>query len=119
MKIDLLKLKGAMMRKIKGKTATKRCLIIPVDDCEGIYLGEKGCYLGLTAFELREPKFNDTHCIKPDIPKDKRDAMSEEQKKAIPILGGLHAVEYQPQAMPVSQTLSGADLAEGEDDLPF
>ena len=41
-KIDLLKLKGAFMRNLKGQTATKRCLIIPVDECDGIFLGEKG-----------------------------------------------------------------------------
>lgn len=40
-KIDLLKLKGAFMRNLKGQTATKRCLIIPVDECDGIFLGEK------------------------------------------------------------------------------
>lgn len=28
-KIDLLKLKGAFMKNLQGKTATKRCIIIP------------------------------------------------------------------------------------------
>ena len=30
MKIDLLKLKGAFLRNLQGKTSTKRCIIIPL-----------------------------------------------------------------------------------------
>lgn len=118
-KIDLLKLKGAFMRNLQGKAATKRCLIIPVDDCDGVYLGEKGCYLNMTAIEMREPRYNDTHCIKPDIPKEQREAMSEEEQKAIPILGGLHAIEVQAQQMAVSGTIGQSAFAPGDDDLPF
>lgn len=51
-KIDLLKLKGAFMRNLKGTNAVKRCLILPVDECDGVFLGEKGCYLNLTAIGL-------------------------------------------------------------------
>lgn len=118
-KIDLLKLKGAFMRNLQGKAATKRCLIIPVDDCDGVYLGEKGCYLNMTAIEMREPRYNDTHCIKPDIPKEQREAMSEEEQKAIPILGGLHAIEVQVQQMAVSGTIGQSAFAPDDDDLPF
>ncbi len=118
-KIDLLKLKGAFMRNLQGKTATKRCLIIPVDDCDGVYLGEKGCYLNMTAIEMREPRYNDTHCIKPDIPKEQREAMTEEQRNAVPILGGLHAIEVQPAQMTVNGTLGQSAFAPDDDDLPF
>lgn len=69
-KIDLLKLKGAFMRNLKGANETKRCLILPVDDCDGVFLGEKGCYLNMTAIGLTEPKFKDTHCVKVNIPKE-------------------------------------------------
>ena len=79
------------MRNLKGKEATKRCLIIPVDDCDGIYLGEKGCYLNMTAIAMQEPKYTDTHCIKVNLPK--------EERNAIPILGGLHAVEAKQATM--------------------
>ena len=40
-KEDLLKLKGAFITNFKGRTETKRCLVIPVDD-SGLYVGEKG-----------------------------------------------------------------------------
>ena len=52
-KIDCLKLNGAFMKNLTGKTATKRCLIIPVDDNECMYLGEKGCYLNIVGYELQ------------------------------------------------------------------
>lgn len=45
-KEDLLKLKGAFITNFKGRTETKRCLVIPVDD-SGLYVGEKGVYLNL------------------------------------------------------------------------
>lgn len=118
-KIDLLKLKGAFMRNLQGKAETKRCLIIPVDDCEGVFLGEKGCYLSMTAIEMREPKYNDTHCIKVDIPKEQREAMSEEERNAAPILGGLRAIEAQQATMQVNGTIGQEAFAPSDDDLPF
>lgn len=118
-KIDLLKLKGAFMRNLKGANETKRCLILPVDDCDGVFLGEKGCYLSLTALELREPQFKDTHCIKVNIPKEKREAMTEEERNAIPILGGLHAVEVKQATMAVKETIEQSDFAQDADLLPF
>ena len=48
-KADLLKVKGAFVTNLKGKASTKRCLVIPIDE-SGLFLGEKGCYLNLTAF---------------------------------------------------------------------
>lgn len=118
MKIDLLKLKGAFLRNLQGKTSTKRCIIIPVDDCDGMYLGEKGCYLNMTAIEMQEPKYSDTHCIKPDILKERRKAMTEEEIRNIPILGGMRAIERKQQTMAVTGTFTGDNFAD-DDDLPF
>lgn len=118
-KIDLLKLKGAFMRNLQGKSAEKRCLIIPVDDCEGVFLGEKGCYLNMTAIEMQEPKYTDTHCIKVNLPKEQREAMTEDERNAIPILGGLHAIEVKQKTMPVGETIRQEAFAPSDDDLPF
>lgn len=118
-KIDLLKLKGAFMRNLQGKSATKKCIIIPVDDCDGMFLGEKGCYLNMTAIEMQNPQYTDTHCIKPDIPKEQREAMTDEQRNAIPIIGGLYAIERQPQQMSVDTTIGADAFAPDDEDLPF
>lgn len=111
-KADLLKLKGAFVTNLKGKTATKRCLCIPIDD-SGLFLGEKGCYLNMVALAMREPKFGDSHCVKVSLDKAVMDAMTEEERNAVPILGGLHELIAQTsQAAP-------AFIVTEEEDLPF
>ena len=117
-KTDLLKLKGAFVTNLKGKTATKRCLIIPVDDA-GLFIGEKGVYLNLTAIEMREPKYQDTHCVKVSLEKERYDAMSEEERNAQPIIGGMRQLERQAAEMPVTSTLDGSQVLGDDDDLPF
>ena len=112
-KTDLLKLQGAFVTNLQGKTATKRCLCIPIDD-SGLFLGEKGCYLNMVALEMREPKYGDTHCVKVSVDKSVADAMTDDERKAIPILGGLH--ELTSQAQPSVQP---AFVIEREEDLPF
>lgn len=39
-KANLLKIKGAFVTNLKGKTATRRCLVIDIDE-SGMFLGEK------------------------------------------------------------------------------
>lgn len=114
-KTDLLKLQGAFVTNLKGKTATKRCLVIPVDDA-GLFVGEKGVYLNMAAIEMREPKYNDTHCVKVSLDKERVDAMTEDEKKMIPILGGMHPLESKQAQM---QVTSSVDSSNFDDGLPF
>lgn len=117
-RVDLLKLNNAFMKNLTGKMATKRCLIIPVDDNGCMFLGEKGCYLNLTAFEISNPKYDDTHCIKGDLPKEVREQMSDEQLNALPILGNMRPIR--PRQMQVSGSVSmDAPENQPQDDLPF
>ena len=119
-KIDLLKVRGAFVRNLKGNTATKRCLIIPVDDADGVFLGEKGCYLNMTAIELQNPQYNDTHGIKVELPREKREAMTEEELKNVPFIGNLRPIQAKPQpTMTVQGEIDGATFTENPDDLPF
>lgn len=118
-KIDLLKLRGSFMRNLQGKTVIKRCLIIPVDDCDGIFVGEKGCYLNMTAIEMREARYANTHCIMESLPKEQREAMSENERNGLPILGGMHALGSKQDAMKVSGTLGQEAFAAEDDALPF
>ena len=118
-KADLLKVKGAAIINLKGKTATKQCLVIPVDG-SGLFVGEKGVYLNMTAVEMREPRYGDTHCVKINLDKDAYSALTEEERKAIPILGGLHEIERQSQTMAAAQTIDMTAGSDDEhDDLPF
>lgn len=120
-KADLLKIKGAAMINLKGKTATKRCLVIPVDDDDsGLFVGKKGVYLNMMAVEMREPRYGDTHCVKINLDRDAYNALSEEERKNIPILGGMHELEQQVRTMQVTQTIDVSQAADNpDDDLPF
>lgn len=112
-KADLLKVKGAFVKDLKGKTgAVKRCLIIPVED-SGMFLGEKGCYLNMTAIEMREAKYNDTHCVKVSLSKEQYEAMTEEERNNTPIIGGMHEIKANPKPIDTSAVVSD------DDDLPF
>lgn len=118
-KEDLLKLKGAFMTNFKGRTETKRCLVIPVDD-SGLYVGEKGVYLNLTGIEMENPKFKETHCIKQSLDKEIYETLTEEQRQALPIIGGMKPIERKPAPqMNVNSTFDGVQAVENEDDLPF
>ena len=117
-KIDLLKLKNSFVTNLKGKAATKRCLVIPIDD-SGVYLGEKGVYLNLTAVEMREQRYGDTHVLKQSLAKEVYQAMSEEERMAQPIFGALKPIESQKRQMEVTQTTNAAEAVEDPDDLPF
>lgn len=111
-KTDLLKLKGAFVTNIKGKTTTKRCLCIPIDG-SGLFLGEKGCYLNMTAIEMNNSQYGDTHCIKQNLEKSVYDAMTEEQRRAMPIIGSMRPFEKSQAALDTSY------MVESNEDLPF
>ncbi len=85
-KIDLQKFNGATVMPV-GKNQTE-CIVIPIE-MAGLFKGTKGIYADLTAIPLASPKADskDTHLIKQSYSKEKFAAMSEEQKKAIPIMG--------------------------------
>ena len=87
------------------------CLIIPLEK-NHLFKGEKGVYLDLTAFELKERKENKTHLIKQQLPKEVFKAMTDEQKKATPILGDVSVWEHtEPEPKSDLTTLNeGSDL---------
>ena len=117
-KVNLQALSGAFLKNLTGKTATKKCLIIPVDDNPSMFIGEKGTYLNLVGVEVKNPQYGDTHLLKGDIPKEVYDRMTEEQRNAQPILGNVRPISPKQQA--VTGTVN-MDAPEGEqnEDLPF
>lgn len=119
-RLDLLRLQGAFTRNLKGNTTNKRCLIIPIDDNPGMFLGEKGCYLNAIAYETQKNQYGDTHMVKPDIPKEVRERMTDDERRNQPILGNMRPM--QPQGGTVSGTMQASDFVndQGDDnDLPF
>ena len=116
-KVNLTKIKGAALVNLQGKTSKKQCIVIPVEDA-GLYVGDKGVYLNLTAIGYREQKYEDSHFIKQSVSKEDYDAMSEEDRNAQPICGGVKPMIKQTNPMQPTGDMSFDPSANG-DDLPF
>ena len=111
-KIDLLKFKGAFATNIKGKTETKRCVVIPIEE-NYLFVGEKAIYFDFVCREISEEKRqgNATHLIAQNFPKEVYDAYSEDEKKQLPIFGSLS--EFKQPTMDIKTTV------EPEENVPF
>ncbi len=105
-KIDFLKLKGAAVTELQTPQGVKRCLVIPVDD-NHLFVGQKGCYLDLVAFEMRSPKYESTHTLKQSLPKAVREAMPEQERNAQPILGDLKPLGGNAPQLPSTGPVPG------------
>lgn len=116
-KLDLKKLNRTGLVNVKGK----RCVLIPVDDNKEIFVGGKGIYLNLNCIELKTPsQFGDTHLVKGNLDRDAYNALTEEERKALPILGNARPFERKQSEQP-GVTIADADIApvDDYDDLPF
>lgn len=120
--INLLKLKNACIVTVKGKSATKKGVFIPIEEND-LYvaldesLKPKGVHLGLSSWELKEKgQYGDTHLLKQSFSKEFRATMSEEELKSTPILGNMKPIEKTNDVSNVHATeVQVAD----NDDLPF
>lgn len=108
---------------IKGRTGTKRCLVVPIEESHLFVSANadgtpKAVYLDLNAFALRESKYDQTHLVKQSLPKEVRESMTKDQLDAMPILGGMKPFDNTP----VNSTATcDAPFAQPVDDsdLPF
>lgn len=114
-KINLMQLKAVRMN-LKGKTGIMECVVLPIA-ANHLFVGEKGIYLDLIAFEKRTQQEGnkDTHIIKQSLSKDIREAMTEEEKQAMPILGSLQVWAGSQESEPESSM----DIQTETDDIPF
>lgn len=114
--LNLLKLRNAAITTLKGKTASKRCLVIPIEDNE-LFVSEKGVYLGLTAFESEKLKDGKTHMVKQAMSKERREALTEDERKNLPILGDIKPLTK--KIVQDSEEYTGFSDGAPLDDLPF
>jgi hypothetical protein len=112
--LNLKSLKNTGITTVKGKTDTKQCLVIPIKDND-LYVGEKGIYLNLTAWENNNLRDDKTHLVKQSFSKDVRNAMTEEERKHIPILGDMKPFVNASGTVKSEGTI----VAKEDDDLPF
>lgn len=128
MSLNLSRLKKTAVTNLCGKSGeTKRCLVIPVDEND-LVVNEYGVTLNLIAFPL-DGKDSQTHLIKQNFKEEKRKAMTEDEKKSIPILGNIwkpkESLPKSDESYSVPQQYAGetsgnASSSQGSiDDLPF
>lgn len=95
LKVNLLKVAGSRLVNVNGQ----RTVLLPITD-NGLFEGEVGVYLNLVAIESKSD-FS-THCVKPELPRDVRDAMSQEKLKELcPIVGSMRPIVRKNQ--PIKQ----------------
>ena len=86
-KLNLLKLRGAEIKNLgDGIYMKKEVLCIPIEE---LYKGEKGLYLNLVAFEMQSGKSEFL------VKQSAKEGMSDEERKAIPILGDISSPQKQ------------------------
>lgn len=114
-KLNLLQL-HAVRKMITGKLGAVECLVIPIERNK-LFVGEKGIYLDLIAFEIEKPRegSKDTHLVKQSFSKEIRESMPEEELKSMPIIGNFQVWDGQSESEPKSSNV----LQKEEDDLPF
>lgn len=114
-KLNLLNLHCSRMN-MKSKSGILECLVIPIEKNQ-LFIGEKGIYLDIIAFEIKNKKegIKDTHLVKQSFSKEVRELMPKEVLDAIPILGSLQISNGFTEREPVSNTETLNEV----DDLPF
>jgi hypothetical protein len=75
------------------------CVVLPIGK-NHFFKGDKGVYVDLIAFELKQKKegIKDTHSIKQSFPKDYLDKLSQDEKNALPFIGGLIVWDESPSS---------------------
>lgn len=131
-KLDFLKLKNAFVKKMRARNGSMiDVLIIPIE-MNNLYVGQKSIYLDGQGIEMKNPPADskDTHLLKQSLPKAIYDTMTDEQKKAMPILGNALFWNQAPASTPSIASPgaapdnsytpgSGGSRVPDEDDLPF
>jgi hypothetical protein len=104
------------VRKFKNKAGAEvDCLVIPIE-ANHLFVGEKGSvYLNTNGYSVRESKVSATHIVKQAFKKEFYDSLTDEEKKAFPIIGN-HLVYGSNIAVNAveMENVSGTD-----EDLPF
>lgn len=105
LKIDVKKFHKAFVMPIQGKTATVECVCIPTSE---FYKGKKGeLYSNMEIVERKNGagQYGDTHFAKQQLEKASYQALTEEQRKNIPILGS-----FQPSKFVNIETVVAEDV---------
>lgn len=112
-KIELDRIPGAKIMDIQGDTATRRCVVIPIDNERGTVIDEykkfdhglggmtskplEHVQLLATAYESANQNFGSSHYIKPQVSREYFERMSETQVRGLPFIGSLQPWKVSPK----------------------
>ena len=112
-KIELDKIPGAKIMDIQGDTATRRCVVIPIDNERGTVVDAykrfdhslggmtskplEHVQLLATAYESANQNFGSSHYIKPQVSREYFERMSETQVRSLPFIGSLQPWKISPK----------------------
>jgi len=124
LKIDVKKLNKAFVMPIQGKTATVECVCIPTSE---FYKGKNGeLYSNMEIVERKNGagQYGDTHFAKQQLEKASYQALTEEQRKSIPILGSFQPSKFGNVETVVAEEVKATQPAQANpqpsfDDVPF
>jgi hypothetical protein len=120
--VNLLRYKVARVMNISGKM----CVVLPIEDNDlYAHTDDTGrisdVYLTCAAWETREPgRYGDTHYLKQSHSKERREAMSAEERRAEPILGNMRPIEmHTPTSASVPSSTTPPQAEPINWDAPF
>lgn len=112
-KIELDRIPGAKIMDIQGDTATRRCVVIPIDNVRGTVVDAykrfdhslgamttkplEHVQLLATAYESANQSFGSSHYIKPQVSREYFERMSETQVRGLPFIGSLQPWKVSPK----------------------
>jgi hypothetical protein len=75
------------------------CVVLPIE-LNHFFKGDKGVYADIIAFELKNKKegIKDTHSLKQSFSKEYLENLSQDEKNALPFLGGLIVWDENPSS---------------------
>lgn len=118
-KINLSTLKHGL---VKGKTEGETLICIPVK-ANQLFLSEKGnVFFDIVGFEYddkSDKQYKDTHLLKQSFSKEYLESLTEEQRKALPIIGNARVSESGKRSESAPNSVTGGSVADGVEDLPF
>lgn len=125
-KQNLLKFNNAFVMNIKGKSSSKMCVCIPIEDNHLFVsaddnLKAKAVYADVNVNQYEEGKsqYGDTHYLRLSVPKEIREKMTEEEKKAIPYLGNMKPSQIQQKQSADIESPTYSVPEDDMDGLPF
>lgn len=108
------------VQELKGKDGQPvRCIILPIKQ-NNLYLAQSGnVYLDTTGYEYTPEDSNrkETHIVKQKLSKEKYDQLSEEEKKAMPIIGNHSVFDFQENNNAIESSFQMPEDEEDDDVL--